>query len=113
MPPVLTCQHVCMNSPLITESAALRACNLPDTPHWRNWLREKCSPQEISTGRVYDGGLVDHLAAKIRPLAGNPAPAPQREAPTGIQFSAPVDSGRLPRTERQLQNRIAPDLHTR
>lgn len=105
---------------LITESAALRACNLPDTPHWRNWLREKCQPQEISTGRVYDAGLVDHLAAKIRPLAGTPAPepTPQREADTAprVGFSGPVDSGISPRpqrAERPLENRIGPHLQTR
>ena len=106
--------------PPLTESQALRACNLPDTPHWRNWLRGKLSPQEISTGRIYDRGLVERLAEKIRPLAGSPTPEPQRQTapdPPRVGFSSPTDSGIKPRTKRQaavpLKNRNGPQLETR
>ena len=97
-----------MSAP-ITESQALRTCNLPDTPHWRNWLREKLAPQEISTGRIYDRGLVDHLAEKIRPLAGSPAPEPQREAPRHAT-SAPVEANAAPMKNRNIDSA---QLHTR
>jgi hypothetical protein len=98
--------------PTITESQALRSCNLPDTPHWRNWLRSKLAPQEISTGRIYDRAMVDLLAAKIRPATGDIVlpPEPQRQAPavprTG--HSGPVAA------EPVINRSVAPGtLHTR
>lgn len=103
-------------SDFLTESESLRACNLPSTSHWREWLRSKLPNQEISTGRIYQRGLVDHLAAAIRPLAGEPAPEPKRQAEPEIGFSGPVDSGVSRRTKREgppLSNRIAGQLEHR
>jgi hypothetical protein len=102
-------------SAFISESQSLRACNLPDTPHWRGWIRSQLPSQEISTGRIYERALVDHLAAKIRPLNGDIVLPPEpRAVPAEMQHSGPVDSGRPRRdTEPPLVNRIAQPDRTR
>lgn len=107
-----------MSAP-ISESQALRACNLPDTPHWRNWLRSNLAPQEISTGRIYDRSLVDLLAGKIGDFARATNPPEERQAtpePPRVGFSGPIDTGIRPRPKRHampLENRIGPQLETR
>lgn len=98
-------------SDLISESQALRTCNLPDTPHWRGWLRKNLQSHDVSTGRLYQRDLVEQIATKIAPMAGTP----KREEPA-IRFSGPVDSGHAasPKPdERRLENRLAPPLETR
>jgi len=102
-------------SAFLSESSCLRACNLPDTAVWRQWLRAKLPSQEISTGRIYDRAMVDLLAAKIKPVTGDIVlpPEPQRQAPAVLQYSRPVDSGRPKRSDTPLENRNGPALETR
>ncbi len=52
-------------STLVTESAALRKCNLPSTPRWRAWIRKTLDPVEVGGGMVYETGSVRRLARKI------------------------------------------------
>jgi hypothetical protein len=109
---------------LISESETLRVLNLADTPHWRNWVRAKMPILELSTGRFYDRGLVEKLAAQIRPLNGDIVlppehePAPQRAAapePLRVGFGGAVDSGSPRRAQRAeaLTDRDGPQLETR
>lgn len=86
---------------LLTESQALRRLNLADTAQWRSWIRRTLPGQEISTGRLYDRGLVDALHAKTRALLGDPQP--EASAPSIIRTSGPVDSG-IARTNRNFDS---------
>ena len=99
-------------STFLSESEALRACNLAATPTWREWLRRNLPSQEISTGRIYSRDAVSALHAKIRCLAGDPAPEapePQREAPRHAT-SAPIDANAAPMKNRNIDSA---QLHTR
>ncbi len=58
----------------ISESSSLRKCNLPDTAHWRRWLRQNLESQEIGTGRFYERNQVDHIASKIGSFASSTNP---------------------------------------
>jgi hypothetical protein len=51
--------------PLVSESEALRVCNLPSTPRWRDWLRETLDPIELTSGNVYERSSVRSLARKV------------------------------------------------
>jgi|TARA_B110000881_G_scaffold178730_1_gene164163 hypothetical protein len=50
---------------IISESEALRKCNLPATPRWRNWLRAKLANKDMGVGKVYDSHAVDALSRKV------------------------------------------------
>lgn len=57
--------------PIVSESAALRACNLPSTPRWRAWLREQLAHVESGGGFVFRKSDVDGIAAKIGSFAAS------------------------------------------
>jgi hypothetical protein len=51
---------------LLSESEALRRCNLPATSRWRAWIRHHCPRREVSGGWVYRADYVRELVGKIR-----------------------------------------------
>ena len=107
-----------MDTPQITESQALRLCNLPATASWRSWLRNHAASQELTTGKIYSRSAIEALAEKIKPLTSDivlppeepeqPAPIP-RQAPTGLQFSKPSPI----RAGQPITTRIGPELQVR
>lgn len=54
---------------IISESEALRKLNLPATPRWRSYLREKLPHHDMGAGKVYDVHAVDALFRKIGDFA--------------------------------------------
>ncbi len=92
---------------LYSESESLRKCNLPATPHWRNWLRSKLPAQSAGGGLVYPKYAVDGLAAQIGDFARATNP-PEEAAPPRTATSAPIDGN-----PRPLANRLASPLTTR
>ncbi|MCX6880879.1 MAG: hypothetical protein NTW21_44830 [Verrucomicrobia bacterium] len=49
--------------PAMTESQALRACDLPATK--RQWLREQIPSVEVGGGRIYDARQVTELRLRL------------------------------------------------
>ena len=97
-------------SHLISESQALRTCNLPDTPHWRGWLRRNLPSNDISTGKLYDRALVNGVAEKLKPMQPPQSPVRTESEAGECRVSGPVDSGvptRPKRAEQNLTNRAA------
>ncbi|MDB4521416.1 hypothetical protein N9080_04420 [Akkermansiaceae bacterium] len=67
---------------IISESAALRRCNLPATNRWRNHLRRNLPHHEMGNGKVYNEHQVNAFSKNIPDLAdevieveGFPAPS--------------------------------------
>ena len=52
-------------SDVITESEALRKCNLPSTSRWRAFMREKLPHGSAGNGIIYNEADVKKLAARI------------------------------------------------
>ena len=105
-----------MTAELISESQALRACNLPDTPHWREWLRRNLQSTDVSTGKLYDRALVADVAAKLAPMQPRQSPVRTDQDAGECRVSVPVDSGvsvRPKRSAQPLDNRNGPTLLTR
>jgi hypothetical protein len=48
--------------PVLSESAVLRRLNLPSTPRWRGWLRERLPHTEAGGGTFYPERDVAALA---------------------------------------------------
>lgn len=105
-----------MTAELISESQALRVCNLPDTPHWREWLRRNLQSTDVSTGKLYDRALVADVAGKLAPMQPRQSPVRTDQDAGECRVSGAVDSGVAPRPKRNqepLANRLAPTLETR
>jgi hypothetical protein len=58
-----------MATPLNSESEALRRCNLPSTPHWRDWIRRTLPHSSAGGGNFYDAESVRILAEKVGAFA--------------------------------------------
>lgn len=86
----------------VSESEALRSCNLPATPRWRNFLRTKLAFAESGAGKIYNSDDVDQLAAKIGDFARETA-RPGEQASN----STPIDSASSSRRKGELLNRLA------
>ena len=82
-----------MESPdnaLMTESEALRNCNLPSTPRWRSFLRDKMPARAAGSSTVYLARDVRSLADKIADFAAETMPlAEHRQNSTAIDRSTP------------------------
>jgi hypothetical protein len=59
---------------LISESEALRRINIPSTPRWREFLREKIPARSAGGSTVYPLFEVELLAAQIADFAKDTLP---------------------------------------
>lgn len=59
---------------IVSESEALRKCNLPSTPRWREFLRERLDFREAGGGKVYNEHAVNALAEKVADFASEIIP---------------------------------------
>lgn len=82
---------------VISESEALRRCNLAATNRWRSFLREKLPHNETQGGKLYPEAAVDALAAKIGDFAAETMPH--------VESSDPKPAGRSSRP-LTLKNRL-------
>ena len=73
---------------IVSESEALRRCNLPATPRWRKFLRGELAHQDAGVGKVYEQETVDALARKVRDFAGTVIPIEEYPAPTLRELEA-------------------------
>jgi hypothetical protein len=62
---MLSCDNMGGPPPLLSESEALRRCNLPATPRWREWLRGQLPHSEAGGGILYTERSVTDLSNKM------------------------------------------------
>jgi hypothetical protein len=76
---------------LLSESEALRECNLPATSRWRAWIRHHCPRREVSGGWVYRADYVRELIEKIRDRPpGEPKRRTRERRNLGIRIPNPM-----------------------
>ena len=54
---------------LVSESEAPRKCNLPSTPRWRSFLRDKLEARDSAGAKLYSRFDVEMLAAQVASFA--------------------------------------------